>query len=101
MKKNFKYILEERLQHLLIWQNNCLEYFKHQQIREKAKLKYYQHRKLEGLFHDIYYFPTNFLGFLKKRNEKRIFVKGLIEIQVLREELDKIDNIKKIGENNG
>ena len=45
MNKNFKYILEERLQYMLEWQNTCLEYFKHQQIREKAKTKYYQERK--------------------------------------------------------
>ena len=55
MNKNFKYILEERLQYMLTWQKECLEYFKHQQIQEKAKLKYYQDRKLESLFCDIYY----------------------------------------------
>ena len=53
MSKNFKYILEERLQYMLTWQKECLEYFKHQQIQEKAKLKYYQDRKLESLFCDI------------------------------------------------
>ena len=48
MNKNFKYILEERLQYMLTWQKESLEYFKHQQIQEKAKLKYYQDRKLES-----------------------------------------------------
>ena len=44
MNKKFKYILEERLRYMLTWQKECLEYFKHQQIQEKAKLKYYQDR---------------------------------------------------------
>jgi len=54
--KNFKYILEERLQYMLTWQKGCLEYFKHQQIQEKAKLKYYlvifliTKRKLKAYF---------------------------------------------------
>ena len=101
MRKNFKYILEERLQYMLTWQKECLEYFKHQQIKEKAKLKYYQTRKLESLFCDIYYFPINVLRFLKRQRQKRTFIKGCTEIEVLREEIDKIDNIKKIGGNNG
>ena len=101
MRKNFKYILEERLQYMLTWQKGCLEYFKHQQIQEKAKLKYYQDRKLESLFNNIYYFPINVLRFLKRQRQKRTFIKGCTEIEVLREEIDKIDNIKKIGGNNG
>ena len=66
-------------------------------IQEKAKLKYYQDRKIESLFCDIYYFPINVLRFLKRQRQKRTFIKGCTEIEVLREEIDKIDNIKKIG----
>ncbi len=101
MNKNFKYILEERLQYMLEWQNTCLEYFKHQQIREKAKTKYYQERKIENLFFRIYYLPLNILKFLKKQKQKRNYLKGLTEIEVIKEELYRIDNIKKIGNNNG
>jgi len=38
---------------------------------------------------------------LKRQRQKRTFIKGCTEIEVLREEIDKIDNIKKIGGNNG
>jgi hypothetical protein len=101
MNKNFRYILEERLQYMLIWQRECLEYFKYQQISEKAKLKYYQERKIESLFFKIYYLPLIILKFLNKHKQKRRYLRGLTEIEVLKDELYKIDNIKKIGGNNG
>ncbi len=94
MNKNFKYILEERLQYMLTWQKECLEYFKHQQIQEKAKLKYYQDRKVESLFCDIYYFPMNVLRFLKRQRQKRTFIKGCTEIEVLRERKERARELK-------
>ena len=100
MSKNFKYILEERLQYMLICQRECLEYFEHQQISEKAKLKYYQERKIESLLFKIYYLPLIILKILKKQKQKRRYLKGLTEIEVIKEELHKINNIKKIGGNN-
>ena len=101
MNKNFKYILEERLQYMLVWQRECLEYFEHQQISEKAKFKYYQERRIESLFFKIYFLPLIILKFLKKQKQKRRYLKGLTEIEVIKEELYKINNIKKIGGNNG
>ena len=98
MNKSFRYILENRLQAMLAWQHECLEYIKHQQISEKTKIKYYKERKVEGLFFKLYLLPLNILKFFIKIKQKRDYLKGVIEIEILKEELYRLDNIKRIGE---
>tara|TARA_B100000965_G_C19169873_1_gene574073 strand:- start:85 stop:390 length:306 start_codon:yes stop_codon:yes gene_type:complete len=101
MKKNFKYLLEERLKYMLIWKNNCLEYFKHQEITEKTKNEYFKNRKVESFFYYIYFLPLNTLRFFKKRKQIKTFNKGLTEIQILEEELNQINNIQENRRING
>ena len=85
MKKNFKYLLEERLKYRLSWKDEYLEYFKHQEITEKTKIEY--------LFYFIYFFPFNTLRFFQKRKAITTFKKILTEIQILQEELSHINNL--------
>ena len=101
MNKSFRYVLENRLQCMLAWQHVCLEYFKHQQISEKTNIKYYEERKVEGLFFKLYFLPLNIFTFFVKAKQKRDYLKGVIEIEVLKEELYRLDNIKRIGELDG
>ena len=56
MKKNFKYLLEERLKYRLSWKDEYLEYFKHQEITEKTKIEYFKRRKIEHLFYLFFSF---------------------------------------------
>ena len=95
MKKNFKYLLEERLKYRLSWRDDCLEYFKHQEITEKIKLEYFKSRKIEYLFYLIYFFPFNTLRFFQKRKEIKTFKKILTEIKILQEELNQINNLHR------
>ena len=89
--RDIYYIIEE-----------CLNIKKNDSIfLKELTINLEQRRKLESLFYDIYYFPINTLRFLKKQRQKRTYLKGCTEIEVLREEIDKIDNIKRIGGNNG
>lgn len=93
MKKNFKYLLEERLKYRLSWKDEYLEYFKHQEITEKTKIEYFKRRKIEYLFYFIYFFPFNTLRFFQKRKAIKTFKKILTEIQILQEELSHINNL--------
>ena len=100
MEKNFKYLLEERLKYRLSWRDDCLEYFKHQEITEKTKLEYFKSRKIEYLFYFIYFLPFNTLRFFQKRKEIKTFKKILTEIKIIQEELNQINNLhgnRRIG----
>jgi len=95
MKKDYKYLLEERLKYRLSWKDDCLEYFKHQEITEKTKSEYFKSRKIEYFFYFIYFFPLNTLRFFQKRKQIKTFKKILTEIQILQQELNQINNLQE------
>ena len=46
MQKNYKHLLQERLTYYLDWKADWQDWFKHQEINEKAKRKFYGDKKL-------------------------------------------------------
>ena len=92
MQKNYKYTLQDRLSYYLEAQNEWLEYFKHQEITAKAKKKFYGNNKLFGLIIELYFLPLNLLKYYKKRRAQHIYSKVLTVIDVLKEEINEINN---------
>ena len=90
--KNYKYTLQDRLSYYLEAQNEWLEYFKHQEINEKAKNKFYGNNKIFGLIIDLYFLPLNLLKYYKKKRAQHIYSKVLNVIEVLKEEINEIKN---------
>ena len=90
--KNYKYTLQDRLSYYLEAQNEWLEYFKHQEINEKAKRKFYGNKKIFGLIIELYFLPLSLLKYYKKKRAQHIYSKVLNEIQVLKEEINEINN---------
>ena len=99
MEKNYKHLLQERLTYCLDWKADWEDWFKHQEINEKAKQKLYENRKFFGLVLNFYFLPINFLKYYKQKRAQHTFNKVLITIQVLKEEIDLINNNVK-GEKN-
>ena len=92
MEKNYKYTLQERLNYYLEAQNEWLEYFKHQEINEKAKKRFYGNNKIFSLIIELYFLPLNLLKFYKKKRALHIYNKVLVVIEVLKEEINDINN---------
>ena len=92
MQKNYKYTLEERLNYHLQTQDEWLEYFLHQQINEKAKRKFYGNKKIFGLTVELYFLPLSLLKYYKKKRAQHIYSKVLNVIEVLKEEINEINN---------
>ena len=70
--KNFKYTLQERLNYYVECKNGWLEYFKHQEVSEKAKKRFYDSRKIFSLFAQLYFLPLNLLEYYKKKEEQNM-----------------------------
>ena len=96
MQKNYKYTLQDRLSCYLEAQNEWLEYFKHQEINEKAKRKFYGNKKIFGLIIELYFLPLNLLKFYKKKRALHIYNKVLAVIEILKEEINDINNKNKL-----
>ena len=94
---NYKYSLENRLNYYLEAQNEWLDYFKHQEINDKAKRKFYGNKKIFGLILELYFLPLNLLKFYKKKQAQHIYNKVLTVIVVLKEEINEINNKNKFG----
>ena len=90
--EKYKYTLQNRLNYYLEAQNEWLEYFKHQEINAKAKRKFYGNKKIFGLIIELYFLPLNLLKYYKKRREQHIYSKVLTVIDVLKEEINEINN---------
>ena len=92
MQKNYKHLLQERLTFYQDWKSDWQDWFKHQEINEKAQKKFYGNRKIFSLVINFYFLPTNFLKYYKKKRAQHIYNKVLTTIEVLKEELDTINN---------
>ncbi len=92
MQKNYKHLLQERLTFYQDWKSDWQDWFKHQEINEKAQKKFYGNRKIFSLVINFYFLPTNFLKYYKKKRAQHIYNKVLTTIEVLKEELDTIKN---------
>ena len=66
---------------------------------EKAKRKFYGDKKLFSLIVNFYFLPLNLLKYYKKKRAQHTFNKVLITIQVLKEEIDLINNNAKDDKN--
>ena len=60
MQKNYKHLLQERLTFYQDWKSDWQDWFKHQEINEKAQKKFYGNRKIFSLVINFYFLPTNF-----------------------------------------
>ena len=92
MQKNYKYTLQDRLNYYLEARNEWLDYFKHQEITDKAKIKFYGNKKIIGWILELYFLPLNLLKYYKKRRAQHIYSKVLTVIDVLKEEINEINN---------
>ena len=92
MQKNYKHLLQERLTFYQDWKSDWQDWFKHQEINEKDQRKFYGDRKIFSLVINFYFLPTNFLKYYKKKRAQHIYNKVLTTIEVLKEELDEINN---------
>ena len=92
MQKNYKHLLQERLTFYQDWKSDWQDWFKHQEINEKAQKKFYGNIKIFSLVINFYFLPTNFLKYYKKKRAQHIYNKVLTTIEVLKEELDTIKN---------
>ncbi len=95
MKKNYQNLLKQRLEYYLEWKSDFQDWFKHQEINEKAKIRFYENKKFFGLIINFYFIPLNLYKYLKKKRAQHIYHRVLINIDVLKEELkDEITNNK-------
>ena len=46
MEKNYKHLLQDRLTYYLDWKADWQDWFKQQEINEKARRKFYEDKKL-------------------------------------------------------
>ena len=88
---NYKYSLENRLNYYLEAQNEWLDYFKHQEINDKAKKRFYGNNKIFGLIMELYFLPLNLLKYYNKKRALHIYKNVLTVIQILKEEIDTIN----------
>ena len=91
MQKNYKHLLQERLTYYLDWKADWQDWFKQQEINEKAKRKFYEDKKIFSLIINFYFFPLNFLKYYKKKRAQHVYNKVLAVISVLKEEIDLIN----------
>ena len=94
--EKYKYTLQERLNYYLEAQNEWLEYFVHLEVNEKAKRKFYGNKKIFGLIMGLYFLPLNLLKFYNKKRALHIYSKVLTVIEVLKEEINDINNKNKL-----
>ena len=92
MQKNYKYTLQDRLSYYLEARNEWLDYFKHQEITDKAKRKFYGNKKIIGWILELYFLPLSLLKYYKKKRAQHIYSKVLNVIEVLKEEINEIKN---------
>ena len=92
MQKNYKHLLQERLTFYQDWKSDWQDWFKHQEINEKAQRKFYGDRKIFSLIIHFYFFPFTFWKYFKKKRAQHVYNKVLTTIEVLKEELDTINN---------
>ena len=90
--EKYKYTLQNRLNYYLEAQNEWLDYFKHQEINDKAKRKFYGNKKIIGWILELYFLPLNLLKYYKKKRAQHIYSKVLNVISVLKEEINEINN---------
>ena len=91
MEKNYKYLLQDRLTYYLDWKEEWQDWFKQQEINEKAKRKFYEDKKIFSLIINFYFLPLNVLKYYKKKRAQHVYNKVLTVISVLKEEIDLIN----------
>ena len=99
MEKKYKYSLQERLNYYVECKNNWLEYFKHEEVNEKAEKRLFGNNIIFYLVMELYFLPINLLKYYKKKRSQHIYNKLLITIQVLKEELVQLTTIKNGDKN--
>ena len=95
--EKYKYTLQNRLNYYLEAQNEWLDYFKHQEINDKAKRKFYGNKKIFGLIIKLYFLPLNLLKYYEEKRAQHIYNKVLTIISVLKEEINEINSKNKFG----
>ncbi len=88
MEKNYKHILKERLTVYLDCKSNWQDYFKNQEINEKAKKQLYKKKKLLNFFINIYFLPINFLKYCEKKKDRHVYDKIVTTIDIIKDELE-------------
>ena len=63
MEKNYKYSLQERLNYYVECKNNWLEYFKHEEVNEKAEKRLFGNNIIFYLVMELYFLPINLLKY--------------------------------------
>tara|TARA_Y100001970_G_scaffold223394_1_gene275024 strand:- start:6972 stop:7277 length:306 start_codon:yes stop_codon:yes gene_type:complete len=88
MEKNYKHLLKERLTVYLDCKSNWQDYFKNQEINEKAKKQLYKKKKLLNFFINIYFLPINFLKYCEKKKDRHVYDKIVTTIDIIKDELE-------------
>jgi len=88
MEKNYKHLLKERLTAYLDCKSSWQDYFKNQEINEKAKKQLYKKKKLLNFFINIYFLPINFLKYFEKKKDRHIYNKIVATIDIIKDELE-------------
>ena len=88
MEKNYKHLLKERLTIYLDCKSNWQDYFKNQEINEKARKKIFKNKKLLNFFINIYFLPINFLKYFEKKKDRHIYNKIVATIDIIKDELE-------------
>ena len=88
MEKNYKHLLKERLTVYLDCKSNWQDYFKNQEINEKAKKQLYKKKKLLNFFINIYFLPINFLKYCEKKKDRHVYDKIVTTIDIIKYELE-------------
>ena len=96
MEKNYKYSLQERLNYYVECKNNWLEYFKHEEVNERAEKRLFGNNIIFYLVMALYFLPLNLLKFYKKKRALHIYNKVLAVIEILKEEINDINNKNKL-----
>ena len=88
MEKNYKHLLKERLTVYLDCKSNWQDYFKNQEINEKAKKQLYKKKNLLNFFINIYFLPINFLKYCEKKKDRHVYDKIVTTIDIIKDELE-------------
>lgn len=99
MKDKYYYVLKDCLSSRQEWIKNIEIFFRFRQLKEKAERETFKNNLIIYLIYKAINLPTITLNFLSKIRQYSEYNKTLLEIEIIRQEINKYNNDQQI--NNG
>ena len=97
MSNYFKNKLKDRLTYCREWKHSIDLYLANKEITKKADQEYYKTRPVLKIFLDVYFFPYNFLKFVRYLKMLHEYKKNEIEIAILSKKIKDYQNWRSYG----